>query len=64
MAEQGIYGCVFCVNTRFTNQGSRVDPAVTFINKSGGFYFSKEVSAGYAWSAWEVLLFGCVGWEV
>ncbi len=65
VAEQGFYGCVFCVNARFTDQGSRVNPAVTFINESGGFYhFWKEVSAGCAWSAWEVLLFGCVGWEV
>jgi hypothetical protein len=26
--------------------------------------FLKEVSAGCAWNAWEVLLSGCVGWEV
>jgi len=62
MAEQGFYGCVFCVNARFTDQGFRVNPAVTFINESGGFYhFWKEVSAGHAW---EVLLSSCVGWEV
>ncbi len=65
MAEQGFYGCVFCVNARFTDQGFRVNPAVSFINESGGFYhFWKEVSAGCAWNAWEVLLSGCVGWEV
>jgi hypothetical protein len=65
VAEQGFYGCVFCVNARFTDQGSRVNPAVSFINESGGFYhFWKEVSASCAWNAWEVLLSGCVGWEV
>ncbi len=49
MAEQGFYGCVFCVNARFTDQGSRVNPAITFINESDGFYhFWKEVSDGRA----------------
>jgi hypothetical protein len=38
VAEQGFYGCVFCVNARFTDKGSRVNPAVSFINESGGFY--------------------------
>ncbi len=65
VAEQGFYGCVFCVNARFTDQGSRVNPTVTFINENDGFYhFWKEVSVGRAWNAWEVLLSGCVGWEV
>jgi hypothetical protein len=65
VAKQGFYGCVFCVNARFTDQGSRVNPTVSFINESGGFYhFWKEVSAGCAWNAWEVLLSGYVGWEV
>jgi hypothetical protein len=65
VGEQGFYGYVFCVNARFTDHGSRVNPTVTFINESGGFYhFWKEVSAGHAWSAWEVLLSGYVGWEV
>jgi hypothetical protein len=65
VAEQGFYGCVFCVNARFIDQGFKVNLAVTFINESGGFYhFWKEVSAGRAWNAWEMLLSGCVGWEV
>lgn len=65
MSEQGFYGCVFCVNVRFTDQGSRVNSIVTFINESDEFHhFWKEVNVGRAWSAWEVLLSGCVGWEV
>ncbi len=39
VVEQGIYGCVFCVNARFTDKGSRINPTVTFINENGGFYF-------------------------
>jgi hypothetical protein len=62
VAEQGFYGCVFCVNARFIDKGSRVNLAVTFINESDGFYhFWKEVSASRAWSAWEMLLSSCVG---
>jgi hypothetical protein len=38
VVEQGFYGCVFCVNARFIDQGSRDNPVVTFINESGGFY--------------------------
>jgi len=65
VAEQGFYGCAFCVNARFINQGSRVNPAVTFIDEGGEFYhFWKEVSTGHAWNAWEVFLSGCVWWEV
>jgi hypothetical protein len=38
VAEQGFYDCVFCVNARFIDQGSRVNLVVSFINESGGFY--------------------------
>jgi len=38
VAEQGFYSCAFCVNARFTDKGSRINPAVTFINEGGGFY--------------------------
>ncbi len=38
VAEQGFYGYVFHVNARFIDQGSKVNPAVSFINESGGFY--------------------------
>jgi len=65
VVKQGFYGCAFCVNARFTNQGSRVNPAITFIDEGGGFLsFWKVVSTDRAWNAWEVLLSGCVGWEV
>jgi hypothetical protein len=43
VVEQGIYGCVFCVNARFTDKGSRINPTVTFINENGGFYFWKRL---------------------
>jgi hypothetical protein len=38
VAEQGFYGCALCVNAKFIDQGSRVNPAVTFIDEGGGFY--------------------------
>ncbi len=38
LAEQGFYGCAFCVNARFTDQGSRINPAVTFIDEGSGIY--------------------------
>jgi len=38
VVEQGFYGCAFCVNAKFTDQGSRVNPAVTFIDEGSGFY--------------------------
>jgi hypothetical protein len=52
VTEQGFCGCVFCVNTRIVDKGFRVNPVVSFINESGGFYpFWKKVSAGCAWDA-------------
>ncbi len=62
VTEQGFCGCVFCVNARIADQGFRVNPAVSFINESGGFYpFWKKVSVGCAWDAWR----GCylVVWD-
>ncbi len=38
VTEQGVCGCVCCVNARFGNQGFRVNPAVYFINENGEFY--------------------------
>jgi len=37
VAEQGPCECASCVNTRFDDQGSRVDLAVTFIKEDSGF---------------------------
>ncbi len=42
VTEQGSCGDVFCVNTRIVDQGFRVNPAASFINESGGFYFVEE----------------------
>jgi hypothetical protein len=31
-----------CVNAKIADQGFRVDPAASFIDESGGFYFLEE----------------------
>ncbi len=53
MTEQAFCGCVMCLNAKITDQGFRVDPAASFIDESGGFYFWKKVSDGCAWDAWK-----------
>ncbi len=53
VTEQGVCGSVCCVNARLVDKGFKVNPAVYFINESGGFYhFWKKVSASCAWNAW------------
>jgi hypothetical protein len=42
VTEQGSCGGVFCVNTKIADQGFRVNPAASFINESGRFYFVEE----------------------
>jgi hypothetical protein len=39
VTKQAFCGCVICVNARIADQGFRVDPAASFIDESGGFYF-------------------------
>jgi hypothetical protein len=50
------------VNAKFADEDFRVNPAIYFINETGGFYhFWKKVSVGCAWNAWR----GCyvVVWD-
>jgi hypothetical protein len=42
VTEQGSCGGVFCVNTRIADQRFKVNPAASFINESGRFYFVEE----------------------
>jgi len=37
VAERGFCDCASCVNARFADQGSRVNPVVTFIDEGDGF---------------------------
>jgi hypothetical protein len=54
VTEQAFYDYVICVNAKIVDKGFRVDPAASFIDESGGFFFFwKKVSVGCAWDAWK-----------